>query len=71
MCVFFFTSNTATMVPLPENQGISYRLSVGNSVFWEGEGAKDNRPLFFKVQALVFLLFLLLFFENFKGGNNV
>ena len=33
--------------------------------------AKDNRPLFFENNRLLFLLFFLLFFENFKGAKVV
>ena len=32
-------------------------------------GGKDNRPLFFQNNRLLFLLLFLLFFENFRGGK--
>ena len=37
---------------------------------FKGGGAKDNRPLFFQNNRLLFLLFFLLFFKNLRGGKS-
>ena len=56
-------------INLEENSNIVLELSVPANCSSRLGGAKDNRPLFFKNSILLFLLFFLLFFENFRGAK--